>query len=228
MVNVRPTPPSCVLLHPPPPPPPMSYFTPLHFPCPTPPHPPFPTLPPSLCPTPPHSLSYSTSPPMSYSTPPPMSYSTPLPVLLHLTPCPSPLHLTLHVLFHPTPLSYFTPPLQVGWIHFRRYPGLPLKVLRWIYVMVLTLMIFITFAIQIAICYQRDGFRIMLSPSQSNVTTCDADNHVVMTIVLDLLLIGSYWFGIYLFSGQGDSEHLFSLVSRVSYPRVPGIYQGEG
>jgi hypothetical protein len=102
----------------------------------------------------------------------------------------------------------------VGWIHFRRYPGLPLKVLRWIYVMVLTLMIFITFAIQIAICYQRDGFRIMLSPSQSNVTTCDADNHVVMTIVLDLLLIGSYWFGIYLFSGQGDSEHLFSLVSR--------------
>ena len=78
-------------------------------------------------------------------------------------------------------------------------------------------MIFITFGIQIAICYQRDGFRITVHPSRENVTECKADEHVVMTLVLDLLLIGSYWFGIYLFSGQGDSEHLFSLVSRVGY-----------
>ena len=81
----------------------------------------------------------------------------------------------------------------------------------------LSLMIFVTFGIQIAICYQRDGFRIEIDPLRNNTTLCKADENVVITLVLDLFLIGSYWFGIYLFSGQGDSEHLFSLVSRVGY-----------
>ena len=105
---------------------------------------------------------------------------------------------------------------QLGWIPFSRHESRPLRVARWLYVLVLNVILLATFACQIAICFRRDGFVFTGLMSNSSTITCDGEEHVVTNSFFQVgLLWASYWFGIYLFSGRGDSEHLFSLASRV-------------
>lgn len=113
-------------------------------------------------------------------------------------------------------LSYSRSLTQLGWIPFSRHGSRLLKVLRWFYIAVLNVVLITTFAAQIAVCYRRDGFLFTGLMINSSAITCEGEEHLVTnSLFQDGLLLASYWFGIYLFSGRGDSEHLFSLASRV-------------
>ena len=110
--------------------------------------------------------------------------------------------------------SYSLP--QLGWIPFSRHGSRLLRVPRWIYVAVLNVLLLTTFACQLAVCYRRNGLPFTgLLVNQSTIE-CEGERHLITyTVIQGCLLLASYWFGIYLFSGRGDSEHLFSLASRV-------------
>jgi hypothetical protein len=118
----------------------------------------------------------------------------------------------------------------LGWTQFTRDGDSRfLLILRMILVAVWTLVIITTFLTQILCCFTRDRFTpgnlTIITPitnddilNDSNATakreiTCS--DHVISSFVFfDLLLLFTYWFGLYLFS-RGETEYLSNLAEKV-------------
>ncbi|XP_065917761.1 uncharacterized protein [Dysidea avara] len=105
----------------------------------------------------------------------------------------------------------------MGWYELVTDPSPVMKLLRWIWVLFISMVITATLITQILSCFRRDQFESELVPVTSGnhtveVIRCNV-SVVSNSIIPDLLLLTTYFYGIYLFwSGQ---EYLQNLAGQV-------------
>lgn len=103
----------------------------------------------------------------------------------------------------------------VGWYDFMENSTRTMKMLRWLWVFCVSMVITLTLVTQILSCFRRDQFELITITDHnetSSVIRCNV-SLVSIFIIPDLLLLTTYFYGIYLFwSGH---EYLQNLAGQV-------------